>query len=182
MVFDIPSSVGIILLATTLFCVITDFVNGKIYNSVTFSIIGVGLLYHSFFAQGHGFQFSILGVALGFALFFSFFALQAMGAGDVKLLMAIGALTGWRFTLGVAILSFLAGGVISIFLLIKHERFKKTLKSIGTLLWTMVVPEMKMQTPKIEDCLLSPFALPLFIGVVLQYFKFIDIVSLMWKF
>src|SRR3989338_2412253 len=96
-------AIGVILLGTVLFCAATDLVTGKIYNVVTFSIIGFGFLYHGFLVDGNGILFSLLGVAFGCALFFPFFALCAIGAGDVKLLMAIGALKGWSFALSTAL-------------------------------------------------------------------------------
>lgn len=171
-------AIGVILLSTVLFCAATDLVTGKIYNVVTFSIIGFGLLYHGLLVNGAGIVFPLLGIALGCALFFPFFAFRAMGAGDVKLLMAIGALEGWSFVLSTALYAMIAGGIISIGLLIYHKRFLRTLRLISRLTWSLFMPHMKVETPKLKDCLTAPFGLPILCGVILSYFKFVELFNL----
>ncbi len=173
--FDV---IGVILLSTALFCAVTDLVTGKIYNVVTFSIIVFGLLYHGFLVDGHGALFALLGITLGFLLFFPFFAFRAMGAGDVKLLMAIGALQGWAFVLSTALYAMVAGGIISIFLLIYHKKFSKTVKKIWLLVWSLFVPHMQVAMPELKDCLMAPFGVPILCGVILSYFKFFELFGL----
>lgn len=55
-----------------------------------------------------------LGVAAGFAVMLPFYLLKSMGAGDVKLMAAVGAFLGPMPTLGAALLTFVAGGVLSL--------------------------------------------------------------------
>ncbi|HLD73429.1 MAG TPA: prepilin peptidase [Bdellovibrionota bacterium] len=169
-------AIGVILLGTVLFCAATDLVTGKIYNVVTFSIIGFGFLYHSLFVNGAGVLFPSMGIVLGCALFFPFFALGGMGAGDVKLLMAIGALKGWTFVLSTALYSLLAGGILSIVLLIYNGRFLKTMKLIWRLLWSLFVPHMKVEIPELKDCLMAPFGVPILCGVILTYFGLSELI------
>src|SRR3989338_1412760 len=169
-------AIGVILLGTVLFCAATDLVTGKIYNVVTFSIIGFGFLYHSLFVNGAGVFFPSMGIVLGCALFFPFFALGGMGAGDVKLLMAIGALKGWTFVLSTALYSLLAGGILSIVLLIYNGRFLKTMKLIWRLLWSLFVPHMKVEIPELKDCLMAPFGVPILCGVILTYFGLSELI------
>jgi prepilin peptidase CpaA len=59
----------------------------------------------------HGLASGLLGVAVGLACFAPFYLLRAMGAGDVKLLAAIGAFLGPQGCFYAALASLLAGGL-----------------------------------------------------------------------
>ena len=56
----------------------------------------------------------VSGLMVGLAVFFPLFALGAMGAGDVKLMAAIGAWIGWKAIVLVALYGSLAGGVLAL--------------------------------------------------------------------
>jgi len=64
-------------------------------------------------AGPQGLWISMTGGAAGFALFFVFYWFGGLGAGDVKLMTAIGALTSWRFILYAAICTAFAGAVLA---------------------------------------------------------------------
>ncbi|HHY46263.1 MAG TPA: peptidase A24 [Firmicutes bacterium] len=78
-----------------------------------------------------GLLFSLGGGFLGIALLFIPFALGGMGAGDVKLLGALGALVGPRGVFFTMVYGALAGGVMAVLLLVRHRRLIITLKSIA---------------------------------------------------
>lgn len=73
--------------------------------------------------------FSILGILMGF-VFFLLFALGALKAGDVKLYMAVGALTGWRFCGKVLIYSVLTGGAAALCIMLKNQNGRQSLKCL----------------------------------------------------
>ena len=58
------------------------------------------------------------GLLVGFGLFFLPFVLGGLGGGDVKLVMAVGAIAGPEYTLYAAAYCALAGGVIALALLL----------------------------------------------------------------
>jgi prepilin peptidase CpaA len=72
-------------------------------------IAGLGL---QTLADGpHGLVAGLCGAGVGLACFAPFYLLRGMGAGDVKLLAAVGAILGPRGALIAALLSLLAGGL-----------------------------------------------------------------------
>lgn len=57
---------------------------------------------------------SLLGSIAGLAILLPLYALRAMGAGDAKLMAAVGAFLGPTQVAGAALLTFVAGGVLSL--------------------------------------------------------------------
>jgi prepilin peptidase CpaA len=65
-------------------------------------------------AGGQGLMFSLTGFGAGLLLLLPFYALRALGAGDVKLMAMVGAFIGPAGVLGATLLSMLAGGVLAL--------------------------------------------------------------------
>jgi prepilin peptidase CpaA len=72
-------------------------------------LAGLGLQYLGSGLQGV--TSGLLGVGVGLACFAPFYLLRAMGAGDVKLLAAVGAFLGPQGAFYAALFSLLAGGL-----------------------------------------------------------------------
>lgn len=88
--------------------------------TVTTACIGFGirLSLHGFSGLGEGF----LGLLAGFSIFAPFYAVRWMGAGDVKLLMAVGACLGWRLGALAGLATLLIGALLAfLFLLMQGE-------------------------------------------------------------
>src|SRR5262245_35834880 len=92
-----------------------DLLTRRIPNWLTFSSLLLGLGVQAWLAGWPGLLAAGAGVGVGGLLFFPLFALGYMGAGDVKLLMAVGAWVGGRDCLHVAVLSVLLGAVYAFF-------------------------------------------------------------------
>lgn len=100
----------------TVFCLVavaSDLRTQRIPNAWNFAFMAIGLA-----AAGAGITppplaEAGLGLGLGFLVLFPFFASGGIGAGDVKMLMAIGALAGWKFLANTCVLGGLAGGALS---------------------------------------------------------------------
>ena len=73
------------------------------------------LAYAAFDAGLPGVGIAAAGWLAGAALFFPFFALGGMGAGDVKLLAALAAWLGPSESVWLAIFAAAAGGVLGVF-------------------------------------------------------------------
>jgi prepilin peptidase CpaA len=67
--------------------------------------------------RDHGWQgagSSLLGLVAGFAVFFVFYALGAMGGGDVKLMAGFGAVLGWSRIWEAALWTAAVGGLVAV--------------------------------------------------------------------
>lgn len=89
--------INLILLAVILTCAYTDTKTGKILNKVTFPAMLIGMVANTIFGGAPGLIWSFFGLAVGMAIQWIPFMLGFAKAGDVKLLMAVGALKGWAF-------------------------------------------------------------------------------------
>lgn len=119
---------------TVLIAAYTDLRWRKIFNKLTFPAAIIGLLLHSVDSGWEGFLFSSLGLAIGIVIFIVPFVFGKMGAGDVKLMGAIGALVGGYAVLNIALLTTIFGGAIAVFIALYsdelRETFYKTLRLI----------------------------------------------------
>ena len=117
-----------LLVNAAIYC---DIRHGKIPNAlVVFGFLsGCGMNFAE--CGPTGLLLSLEGTLLGLALLFIPFALGGMGAGDVKLLGAIGALIGPQGAFYTALYGALAGGVMAVVVLIKHRRLFVTLRTLG---------------------------------------------------
>ncbi len=165
-------TVGVALLALTfdLFC-------RKIPNLITLPAIGLALILHSIESGGLGFVFSVLGLLLGIAFLFIPYALGGMGAGDVKLLGAIGALQGPTMVVLVFLYTALVGGVMVA--VIFWRRRAATRKPILNFrgVWVNLVSLVLTQRPSVDSLVPEeikgvqmPYAVAIGIGTLLALF------------
>ena len=117
----------LILLFTILgIAVITDLRYRKIPNWLTFSAMAMALIYHtSMNGWGKG-LYSLMGIGLGMALLLIPYLLGGMGAGDVKLLGAVGGFLGPQGVFGAFIFIGIVGGFYALILLVIHRILKGT--------------------------------------------------------
>ena len=95
-----------------------DLSTEKIPNWLTFSALFCGFAINTYFAQLNGVLVSFLGFALAFAILFPTFMLKILGAGDIKLMMGIGAFMGPQLLFTSVIYGIIAGTLTSIILVI----------------------------------------------------------------
>jgi prepilin peptidase CpaA len=96
----------------------TDIRFQRIPNLLTFPAMVTALCYHAATGGLEGFLFSGSGLVLGTAIFFIPFLLGGMGAGDAKLMGAVGAAIGPKGVLTAAVLTCLFGGIYALIILI----------------------------------------------------------------
>ena len=114
---------------------VIDVWSRRIPNWVTFGTLLAGVLINAWLHGFGGAINSLGGAALGLGMLLPFYAMRAIGAGDVKLLAAVGALVGPQALVSVAIYGALVGGAMSVFILVRRGLLTRTLGDMlnGTL-------------------------------------------------
>jgi prepilin peptidase CpaA len=133
-----PPAVKAVLLVLVLVAAAYDVRYRRIPNWLTVSGVLVGLALNTFLYQGWaGLRFALIGLAAGFGVYLPLYAIRAMGAGDVKLMAAVGAMAGWQDWFGILLITAIAGGVMALILVASRGRVKKTLWNVGFILSEM---------------------------------------------
>jgi prepilin peptidase CpaA len=119
------SLLGLLLIAS-----VTDLSRGRIPNSVTFTAIIGAMIFHTAINGSAGLQFWLMGVILGFMLLGPVYAMRGIGAGDVKLLMAVGGLVGPGNLITIFIAASLVGGLWALGLALRSWGLQQTARRI----------------------------------------------------
>jgi prepilin peptidase CpaA len=135
-------STAIIASLVALTACVTDVRTRRIPNLLTFGAAAAALVFHAVTGGGSGLGFSAAGWVVGAAVFLPFFLLGGMGAGDVKLMAALGAWLGPREALSIALYGTLAGGVLAVVFSMYTGYLRTALRNIWSLLkfWWYVGP------------------------------------------
>ena len=78
-----------------------------------------------------GLLFTLQGFALAFGIYMMLYIMHAMGAGDVKLMAAVGAMVGWQRWLGIFFITAIVGGIMAMLLILMRKRVKNTFWNMG---------------------------------------------------
>lgn len=149
---------------------VTDLKFGKIFNWVTFPGMALGVILSMIQAGPSGAGTAILGAVIAFGIFSWMFFLGYMGAGDVKLLMAFGALGGIRYVVHVGILSILIGGAFAAVILIWRGRFREFVNKLVTSAMTFLLKDLKPQFPVVDKKLRMAFGVPIAIAAIWAWY------------
>lgn len=120
-----PNTLSLFLCAVLIAAAVTDLRHRRIPNLYTFSAAGVALAAHALAGGWGGLLFSLAGLGLGMALLLPMYAARGMGAGDVKLLGAVGAALGPLGVFNAFLFSALAGLAYLGILLAAHGRYSR---------------------------------------------------------
>ena len=180
--FILKIIIDVVLVCLLLACSYEDFKNKIIPNKYTIPAIVAGFVLMSINGGFNGLKDSVLGFLLGFFIFLLPFMFGAMGAGDVKLLAAIGALKGFTFTLYSFVAAGIAGGVMVVVYIIYKRQFIKTMINMFGIIIKPFAKVIYLNTgnkiaKKIFDFfegvkqksleLYIPYAIPIAIGAIL---------------
>jgi len=101
----------------------------KIPNLLNFTVAVVAIIFHTIFSGLDGLLFSGAGLLLGTAIFLPFYIFGGMGAGDAKLMGAVGAVVGAKGVFISAVLTAIYGGLYAVILLVIYSRYGRALVS-----------------------------------------------------
>lgn len=150
--------------------IMTDLRYRKILNIVTLPAILVAFIYYSFTFSLEGFFFSGQGFLVGLGLLIIPFIMGGIGAGDVKLLAAVGAWKGPIFIFYTGIYAGIIGGLIALFILLKRRELIFTLKKmLFSVVFLKSTKGSLLNKDDVQGSLSIPYAIPIALGALLTF-------------
>ncbi len=164
-----------------------SWVDGKerrVPNWLNALLLAAGLVMQASHPQGAGWAAALGGVAVGFGVLIVPWMMHGMGAGDVKLMAAIGAWFGPTMTLWAFVVGAGFGGVLAVVMIIRAGRIKQACGNMTTLMVKMSNPshwfsEFGGTKSFGASSQLLPYGIPLtlgsitvLIGVMFQWWSF----------
>jgi prepilin peptidase CpaA len=142
-----PPGLEAILMAVVLSAAVYDVRYRRIPNWISVCGVLAGLAMNTFLtfdspARWSGLVSSLEGFGLGFGVYFALYALRAMGAGDVKLMAAVGAIVGPANWFAIFLITAITGGIMALILIALRRRFTTTMWNVG-----FILSEMKSGRP-----------------------------------
>jgi prepilin peptidase CpaA len=131
------SSTSVFLLCAC-FCAsigaVTDVRTRRIPNVLTGTAAAVGLLLHLTVDGWKAMGLAAAAGLIGGAIFFIFFVVGGMGAGDIKLMAAVSTLAGFGHLMEIFFATAVTGGVFAIALAISRGKLKSTFINVGAVI------------------------------------------------
>lgn len=103
----------------------------RIPNWLAVPALFIGIAANSLARGWSGTKDSLLGAGLGLALLLPFVLIRSLGAGDWKLVGAMGAFVGPRHLIAVLVAAVLIAGVMGVILIIWKRRVGQTLRNLA---------------------------------------------------
>ena len=116
-----------VLAAGVLAATVIDLRTQRIPNELTAAMTGVGIAMAATGVSGISVAGAFLGFALGLVLMLPGYGLGATGAGDVKLMAAVGAIVGPALVVSAFFCTAIAGGVLAVIVALRRRRLGATL-------------------------------------------------------
>jgi prepilin peptidase CpaA len=123
-----------VLAAGLLVATVVDLRTRRIPNLLTGTMVGAGLGLAAFGLGGISVGAAVLGCVIGLVLMLPGFALGATGAGDVKLMAAVGSLLGPLVVVYAVLYTALAGGVLAVVVALQRRRLGTALAGTGRMI------------------------------------------------
>jgi prepilin peptidase CpaA len=108
------SSIVVLLTIVLVTAMCIDLRSSRIPNWLTFPAMGFALVAHAWLGGLQGAIFSLAGLGTGLGLFLILYVSGSIGAGDVKLMAAVGAIMGPYGALLSGLLAILVGGLYAL--------------------------------------------------------------------
>lgn len=170
-------------LALTLLAGYADWRTRKIPNWLTVSGFLAGLImnfvlwgWHN--TNWHGGKASLEGAALGLIVFLPFVLLRALGAGDWKLMGAVGAIFGPALLVLIIFGSIFVAGIMAVVEVIRSRRIKETAKNLVVLVQGFVTFGVRSRSDITID---NPGLMKIPFGVAVAMATLICYCAALWR-
>jgi len=104
----------VIIISTLIYVSAYDLYYKKIPNSASLSITILGLIYNFSLYDSYSLTLSFYGLTVGFFVTLFFYRFARLGAGDVKLIAAIGSFVGYQSILLIIAYSYVISAVLGL--------------------------------------------------------------------
>lgn len=144
--------------------------SAKLPNALTLAGAAAGVAFNLATGGWSQAAWSVAGATAGIAVFFPFFAVGGLGAGDVKLLAALGAWLGPAAAVWTGLYGAVAGGVLAVGVALHRRYAREAFRNLAALLqsWRATglrpVDGLTLKTSKGPRL---PYALPITAGLFL---------------
>jgi prepilin peptidase CpaA len=155
---------------------VTDIVSRKIPNSLILAGLVGGALYQIASPYGFGLIHWLSGLGLGLTFLFPLYALRVMGAGDVKLMAAVGGFLGPAGAFTTLIYTLIAGGILALAYIAYRRAWKSAYENtvliamhLGSGLAAKQAQATHFQMPTVGHL---PYAVAILAGILLHLYVF----------
>ena len=143
-----PPASQALLLLLVIPAAVFDYRQRRIPNWLVLAGVLAGIAMNAFLTYDSpsattGILFSLKGLGLAFLVYFPLYLVRGMGAGDVKLMAAVGAIVGWVLWLWILFFTAILGGITAVIVVLSKGRVHRTLQN----LWMILVSLRYGQAP-----------------------------------
>lgn len=163
---QLPDIVAVLVAVAASAC---DLRTRRVPNALTLGAALGAVAFYLVSGEASGVLAALGGWALGLALFLPLYLLRGMGAGDVKLLAALGAWVGPSDVIWISLFGAVSGGVLALAVVLARGYFRTALSNLGLLFthWRVAglrpVPTLTLADSKGPRL---PYAFPIGVGLV----------------
>lgn len=165
-----PISTTFILIAILAASLVCDLRSRTIPNLITIPAMVLGIIINIMKNQVEGIKLSFFGILISFLILIIPFYIGGLGGGDVKLMMAVGALMGPWFALNALIYTAVAGALMALGIIIYQKKLGKCFSNIMGYLASIFLLQEIVPIDKEEARTYFPYGLAIGIGTLLTVF------------
>jgi prepilin peptidase CpaA len=128
-------------------CAVVDLKTRRVPNALTLALTTTGIASAALGWSGISVKASLFGLAIGFLLMLPGHIIGATGAGDVKLVAALGAILGPADAMRAFFYTALAGGVLALWVAYRRRRLAITVERTTQLIVTGAANVVEIESP-----------------------------------
>lgn len=151
----LPPVCVVVLLAVVGIAAVSDLMYRRVPNWLVLTGLLLGFGVNVTLYGLPGAFFALKGMGIAFLIYFPLYLLRAFGAGDVKLMAAIGSLAGPADWFAIFLLTGILGGIIAVVMMAARHRLMKTFQNAGLIVRSLALrqapyavnPELDVRNP-----------------------------------